>query len=116
MNTGHQAFVGDLASLGIEAQVADGLVIYEIEAVRGAHAGAPVRTGVATAELQRWPAVPPHWVHLPDTVLFSRTNTQASLKSGWTAHSRNLEGWGSDANRARAWIAHVRAVVGMAVS
>lgn len=116
MSDGTQRFVDDLMRLGLEAEVVDGLVLYSVEAVDGARKGAPVRTGVAATEAQRWPAIPPHWVHLPSEVNFARTNTQASTKSGWTAHSRNINGWADESDHIRAWVAHVRGVLGEATS
>lgn len=116
MTTRPELFVDDLGCLGITAQVAGDLVEYEVEPVDGVHAGRAITTGVAIAELVRWPVVPPHWIHLPGNVGFRRTNTQMSPKEGWVAHSRNLVGWGSDQNPARAWIAHVRSVIGEAIA
>lgn len=116
MTAGVELFVGDLDRLGITAQVAGDLVVYDVEPVEGTQAGTAVSTGVSISELLRWPVVPPHWVHLPRDVRFQRTNTQGSPREGWVAHSRNLVGWGTDQNPARAWVAHVRSVIGEATA
>lgn len=111
-----QKFVDGLAALGVEAQAVDGVVEYEVTPVEGAYAGTSVRTGVAVSELNRWPHAPPHWIHLPQAITFTRTNMQASPRVGWVMHSRSIRGWGTDRNSAQAWIGHVRAVVGGATS
>lgn len=115
MNQGVQGFMDDMAKLGLNPRVEAGLVIYRIEPVEGAHAGAAVETGVGADELAAWPQVPPHWVHLPADIAFSRTNRQASPKQGWLMHSRQLNGWG-DAPPGRCWAGHVRAVIGEATA
>ena len=92
-------------------RVEDGLVIYQIVPVDGALAGVPVQTGVSVDELQPWPQVQPHWVHLPEDISFSHTNSEASTRSGWLKHSRDLIGWG-DTEPAVCWISHLRSVLG----
>ena len=74
-----------------------------------------METGVAVAELQSWPQVPPHWLHFPAAVEFLRTNIGASPKPGWASHSRQISGWG-DAPAGIAWASHVRAVLSEAVA
>ena len=66
------------------------LVRDSAEGIAGAYAGMPVATGVSTDELSAWPAIPPHWVHLPASINFVRSNTQASPIPGWLKHARHL--------------------------
>ena len=115
MQTGVKKFIQDMSELGFEAVLEPELVIYRVVAVDGAYAGRAVETGVGVGELQPWPQVPPHWLHFPDAVKFSQTNSQSSPKSGWLMHSRQISGWG-DAPPSVAWASHVRAVLSEAVA
>ena len=115
MQAGVEEFIQDMAALGVEARLEAELVIYTVMAVDGAYAGDSVETGVSVGELQPWPQVPPHWLHFPDAVKFSQTNSQSSPKSGWLKHSRQITGWG-DATPGVAWASHVRAVLSEAVA
>ena len=115
MQLATQRFVDDMARLGLDPTVEAELVIYRVTPIDGAHAGTEVETGVGLDELSSWPQVPPHWVHLPDSLRFSQTNTQPSPKSGWLMHSRQITGWG-DALPAAGWASHVRAVLSEATA
>ncbi|MEJ7630450.1 MAG: hypothetical protein WKF54_12735 [Nocardioidaceae bacterium] len=107
-------FVDGLRRLQTEPEVRDGLVVYRVEPVEGRHAGELVETAVEVAELAGWPMAPPHWTHLPAGVTLPATNSQQSSRSGWLRHSRQVRGWGGDADPARAWVAHIRGVLGAA--
>lgn len=113
-DTGVEAFIAGLRRCGQEPTVEAGVVTFVVEPLAGAHAGAIVTTGVSANELVTWPAVPPHWIHLPGNVTFPRSNTQPSPIPGWLKHSRQISGWGNAAEPAQAWISHARAVVGEA--
>ena len=115
MNPGVQRFINDMAQIGFDPRVEADLVILEIVPVEGARAGRPVETAAAVGELEPWPQVPPHWIHLPKEVNFPRTNSQDSSKAGWLMHSRDLKGWG-DAPAAVCWASHVRSVLCEATS
>lgn len=108
---GAQAFIEGLGRCGVEARVDHGAVLFGVMAFFGARAGSTVETAVSLGELGNWPLAPPHWVHFPDDVVISPSNTQASHIPGWTMHSRNLNGWGNAAEPAQAWTAHVRKVL-----
>jgi len=107
-------FVEGLRQLQTEPEVRDGRVIYRVEPVEGRHAGELVETAVEVAELACWPLAPPHWIHLAAEVTLPATNSQQSTRSGWVRHSRQVRGWGGDAYPERAWVAHVRGVLGVA--
>lgn len=111
---GVKGFVESLQSLGFAPERQGRLMVYTIQPVDGALAGHDVATGVDTEELTSWPATPPHWVHLPDTITLATTNPKASPVSGWTQHSRKIAPWGHT-DPGSAWVAHVRRVVGDAV-
>lgn len=115
MDHGVQGFIDALTELGFDPEVEDGLVVYRIEPVDGAHAGTAVVTGVSVDELSPWPQAPPHWIHLPAGVSFPETNSRSSTKADWLKHSRNVIGWG-DASPGVCWTSHVRAVLGEATS
>jgi hypothetical protein len=111
-NTGVDGFMAGLRRCGLEPTVEAGVVTFNVQPLTGAHAATSVTTGVGTDELSGWPAIPPHWVHLPSSITFARSNTQPSPLSGWLKHSRQIPRWGDAAEPAQAWIAHVRAVLG----
>ena len=112
---GVEAFIQDITELGFGATIEAELVIYQVVPIDGARAGESVQTGVGIDELQSWPQVPPHWLHFPDDVTFSRTNSRSSSKLGWSMHSRQITGWG-DARAGVAWASHVRAVLSEVVA
>lgn len=109
-----EAFITGLHRLGAKPERHGGLVLYQVEPVGGHLTGQVVPTAVETAELMGWPLAPPHWVHLPGTVAFARTNSQPSERPGWLRHSRQVAGWGADLDPAQGWLAHVRGVLGEA--
>lgn len=54
----------------------------------------------------------PHWVHLPETVTFTRTNIDRNeCLPAWARHSRQIVGWGDATEPAQAWLGHVRGVL-----
>jgi hypothetical protein len=108
------AFVAGLRQLQTDPAVRGGLVVYGVEPVEGRHAGELVETAVEVDELAAWPVAPPHWIHLPAGVTLPATNSQPSTEAGWLRHSRQIRGWGGDADPERAWVAHVRGVLGAA--
>lgn len=108
---GVEGFLDGLRRLGVGARREADLVVFAVTAAGGAHAGADVETAVSVDELARWPQVPPHWVHLPQTIRLSRTNSRPSSLAGWLRHSRNIAGWGDAAEPAQAWVAQVRGVL-----
>ena len=111
---GVSSFIEGLRECGLEPSIQGGVVTFAVEPAEGALAGRSVKAGVDTNELGAWPAVPPHWIHLPNEVHFARTNSQPSELSGWTKHSRGTTGWGDAAHPAQAYLAHIRSVVGEA--
>jgi hypothetical protein len=116
MKAGLDGFVETMTQLGLCPRVEAGLVIYGIEPVDGFRAGAVVETGVAVEELVRWPLVPPHWIHLPDTLQLARTNSQPSARAGWQMHSRQIKEWGHERSPGASWASHVRGVLSEAKS
>lgn len=115
-DTGLDGFLAGLRRCNVKPVVEAGVVTFTLEPISGARAGKPVQSGVGEEELVTWPAVPPHWVHLPAEVGFDRSNTQPSSKPGWTKHSRQINRWGNAAEPVQAWLAHARAVAGEATS
>jgi hypothetical protein len=112
---GIEGFRADLDDLGTVTDVRRTVVTFEVLAVAGALAGRLVLTGVGVDELGGWPAVPPHWIHLPAEVKFAASNVDASnTLPGWQRHSRQIGTWDMSTHPGQAWLAHVRAVVSMA--
>jgi hypothetical protein len=108
---GVDTFIEGLRACGVDAAVSGDVVVFTV--VAAARSGPlPTPTGVAVSELAAWPAVPPHWVHLPATVQFAATNVSATeTLPGWVRHSRELKGWGDAEEPAQAWLAHLRRVL-----
>lgn len=114
---GDEAFIEGLQQHGIDTEIVDGVVCFRVLAATGALAGTRVETGVAVNELQGWPMVPPHWVHLPGSITIAPTNTSSTeTRPGWVRHSRGIQHWGSDADLVNAWLGHVRSVLEGAVA
>lgn len=113
--TGVDGFIAALRDYEADPVAESGLVVYTVVPVAGALVGQAVRTGVRVGEVEPWPTLPPHWIHLPKEVTFAATNAGDSPMPGWRAHSREIKGWGTVASPAGAWLAHVRGVLGGAL-
>jgi hypothetical protein len=109
--TGVDGFLAGLRRCGIDATVNTGIMVFTV--VAAARSGPlATQTGVATAELAAWPAVPPHWAHFPAAVQFTHTNSrQDETLPGWVRHSRQINGWGDAEEPAQAWLAHLRRIL-----
>jgi hypothetical protein len=108
---GDAGFLAGLRRCGCEPIARNGIVVFTVVPVGGAHAGCELESGVASTELASWPSCPPHWVHLPASVTIAITNAQTSTIPGWLMHSRQILRWGNAADPVQAWLAHVRAVL-----
>lgn len=111
-----QQFIDDMTAAGAPARADGPRILYEVLAVNGALAGQVVTTGVSVSEVQSWPAVPPHWIHLPDSVQFAETNTDdTDSLPGWKRHSRDYSYTDMSVPPARSWLGHVRGFVSIAI-
>ena len=111
-----QQFIADMTAAGAPARADGPRILYEIVVVGGALAGQTVTTGVSISEVQSWPAVPPHWIHLPASVRFSETNTDdTDCAPGYKRHSRDYSYTDTSIHPARAWLRHVRGFVSIAI-
>src|SRR5690349_8280664 len=100
--TGVDGFIAGLRVCGTDAALDSGIVVFAVVAA-GRSGPLTTLTGVAAAELTAWPAVPPHWIHLPVAVQFTSTNINpAETLSGWVRHSREIRGWGDAEEPAQA--------------
>lgn len=109
-------FVADLAEAGHNPTRCGGTVRYTVVPAAGRHAGQEVETGVSVSELQGWPAVPPHWIHLNEEVTFAHTNTDTlDCEPGWRRHSRETGPWTMTRKPILVWISHVRGIIGQAI-
>ncbi|MGH3244746.1 MAG: hypothetical protein ACRDOI_00810 [Trebonia sp.] len=108
---GVDTFIAGLRACGVDATVNGDVVVFTV--VAAARSGPlTTPTGVAVSELPAWPAIPPHWVHLPAAVQFAATNASATeTRPGWVRHSREIKGWGDAEEPAQAWLAHLRRVL-----
>ncbi|WP_149408126.1 hypothetical protein [Rhodococcus sp. ANT_H53B] len=110
-------FMDDMAAAGALVHAEEGRLMFEVDAVGGAMAGHRVTTGVSVSEVQNWPQIPPHWVHLPDTVVFTETNSdEQDCPPGWKRHSRDFGEVDTSVPLALAWIRHVRGLLTLAIS
>jgi hypothetical protein len=110
--TGVEGFTAALEALCIPVKVTAQVVLYPIHAVAGPLAGQDVMTGVNVAELAAWPTNPPHWIHLPETLTLSPTNSNRDeCEAGYVRHSRQISDWVEASDPIRSWLAHVRGVL-----
>lgn len=121
MNTGSSPadgvarFIADLEEEGLRPSRCGNAITYVILPAAGRFAGTEVATGVSASEVQAWPMVPPHWIHLPDEVTFAHTNTDTTdCAQGWRRHSRDTGAWNLTRKPIHVWLAHVRGVLGQA--
>lgn len=111
-----QLFINDMTAAGAPARADGPRILYEVTPVNGALAGQIVTTGVSISEVQSWPAVPPHWIHLPDSVRFEQTNVDSTdCAPGFVRHSRDFNYTDTSIHPARAWTSHVRGFVSIAI-
>lgn len=114
--TGVALFLADLEEEGHEPTLQGDVIRYTVVPVTGRCAGAKVETGVHVSELQGWPTVPPHWIHLPAEIKFASTNANnVDCAPGWQRHSRDTGQWVLSRRPIHIWIAHVRGTLGQAV-
>ncbi|MFI2363036.1 hypothetical protein [Promicromonospora sp. NPDC019610] len=111
-----QQFVDDMTAVGAPARADGPRILYDVMAVHGALAGQIVTTGVSVSEVQSWPAVPPHWIHLPESVTFTQTNMDGTdCPPGWKRHSREFNYTDTSVPLALAWLRHVRGFISTAI-
>lgn len=112
-----QQFIYDMTAAGAPARVDGPRILYDVTPVNGALAGQVVATGVSLNEVQSWPAVPPHWIHLPENVHFDQTNIDSTdCAPGFVRHSRDYSYTDASISPARAWLSHVRGFVSIAIA
>lgn len=113
---GVSRFTADLDEEGHAPSRHGDVIRYVVVPVTGRFAGQRVESGISVSELQGWPAVPPHWIHLRNEVEFAATNADTTdCAPGWRRHSRDTGNWTMDRKPILVWIAHVRGVLGQAV-
>lgn len=111
-----QQFISDMNAVGAAARADGPRILYDVVAVGGALNGQTVTTGVSVSEVQSWPMVPPHWIHLPDSVAFPETNMDdIDCQPGWKRHSRDFSYTDMSMPPALAWLRHVRGFVSIAI-
>lgn len=112
---GPDRFLADLAAAGVPGHREGPAIVYTVVPATGSLAGDQIDTAVSLTELQSWPTVVPHWLHFRESITFPRTNTDTNdCLLGWRRHSRDVGQWDTSAPPARAWLAHVRGVLGVA--
>lgn len=110
-----ERFVADMTAEGAPARVAGNQLLFDVRVPSGALAGHTVETGVSVSEVQGWPLSPPHWVHLPESVVIEPTNSDTTdCPPGWRRHSRDLGPVDLSVPLARTWLRHVRGVLAIA--
>ncbi|MCU1526748.1 MAG: hypothetical protein JWP75_511 [Frondihabitans sp.] len=111
-----QQFINDMTAAGAPAWADGPRILYDVIAVGGALVGQTVTTGVSISEVQSWPMVPPHWIHLPKSIMFSETNAdEIDCKPGWKRHSRNYGYTDTSVPPALEWLRHVRGFISIAI-
>jgi len=113
VNTGLQAFVDTVTVAGLQVEVRDPIVLVLVDVPLGRHAGAEIWVGADPP--QEFPAIPPHWVHLPESIDLADGGKQASeLGAGWAKWSRPHKRWVDCAAPGAQWLAHTRALLAQA--
>lgn len=113
---GVSRFMADLEEEGCSPIRCGDVVRYNVVPATGRFAGQSVVSGVSVSELQGWPAIPPHWIHLPTEVTFTSTNQDVQgCPDGWRRHSRDVGQWVLDRTPILTWLSHVRCVIGQAI-
>lgn len=110
-----QQFVDDMTAAGAAAWIDGTQVLYKVQATDGQLAPEIITTGVGLADVQSWPAIPPHWVHLPETLTFPQTNEEATECPGWKRHSRDYGNPDPTVPPALSWLRHVRGCLTIAI-
>jgi hypothetical protein len=115
MNTGIEAFVEALTKAGRVVEVREPLVIVLVDVPIGLHAGQDVSVG--TDPPADFPTVPPHWVHLANSIQLPNGGMQQSeLGAGWAKWSRPHKKWLDGTSPASQWLGHVRSLLATALS
>lgn len=113
MTAGVEAFTAALSTAGCEVEVRGPIVLVRVDVPSGNYAGSEIMVGADPP--QDFPTIPPHWVHLPDSVDLAQGGKQASeLGQGWAKWSRPHKRWADGAPPASQWLAHVRALLATA--
>ena len=110
-------FISDMTAEGAPARLVDAQILFDVQCFDGPLRGTVIPTGVSVSEVQSWPMVPPHWVHLPDAIEFAETNSDTTdCPAGWRRHSRDFSLTNMSIPPARAWLQHVRGVLAVAIA
>jgi hypothetical protein len=108
--------MADLEEEGCKPVRRGDVVRYNVVPAVGLFAGQCLLTGVSVSELQGWPAIPPHWIHLKSEVTFASTNHDSQdCPEGWRRHSRDIGQWVMDREPILTWLSHVHCVIGQAI-
>ena len=114
MTSGIEKFAEAVAVMGMAVDVRDPIVLAQVDVPLGLHAGELVWVGADPP--QDFPTVPPHWVHLPDSIDLDGGGKQTSeLGAGWAKWSRPHKQWTDGDSPGGQWVAHVRALLARAV-
>jgi len=115
MSTGIDAFVAAMTAAGRQVEVRRPVVLVAVDVPLGPHRDTEVWVGADPP--QDFPTIPPHWVHLPDSVNLAGGGKRASeLGEGWAKWSRPHKGWVDGTSPASQWLAHARALLQAALS
>lgn len=115
MTRGIEAFAEAARSMGLAVDVRDPIVLVEVDVPLGPNAGGQIWVGADPPV--DFPTIPPHWVHLPDTIDLAGGGKQASeLGVGWAKWSRPHKQWVDGAPPGSQWVAHARALLEGAVT
>jgi hypothetical protein len=110
MSPGIQAFVDRMAAAGRRTELRDPIVLVLMDVPLGRHAGSEIWVGADPPP--DFPTIPPHWVHLPDSIELANGGKQASeLGAGWAKWSRPHKRWTDTGSSASQWLAHARALL-----
>ena len=110
MSPGVQAFSDAMKAAGRRTELRDPIVLVLVDVPLGRHAGSEVWVGADPPP--DFPTIPPHWVHLPDSIDLAGGGKQASeLGAGWAKWSRPHKRWSDAGSAGSQWLAHARALL-----
>lgn len=107
---GPQEFMDGLARMGLEVEVCGGLVLVTLKG--GVDHGGTCAIKLGADPPADFPRVPPHWLHLPESIEVPGGGRQPSeLGEGWSKWSRPHPKWTGGDGASQAWLAHARSLI-----
>lgn len=106
---GIERFIADLEELGFPTERRGNLVVVELDV---SHPADPNLNEVATDPPPDFPNVPPHWLHLHESLaLEDEQGRDSELGGTWRKWSRKHPNWRGGHRAIQAWLAQARSLL-----